>query len=318
MSRSTARRSRRPFYLLLALIAVASLLASACSSAASLPVDRKPVDDGSGVAAPGGAEFGPSQPDPAQPPDQSVGKADSALIVRTGSLDLEVKDFDTALAKARTAIVGVGGYIGQSQMALKSDQPYGSVTYRVPVARWDDAVAALKALSTKVVSEQSQAVEITKSVVDLEAHIANLRATEQQLLAIMSKAVKISDILEVQGQLTTVRGDIEQLVAERDGLKDQAAYGTLTVGWSVPLVAAVTVAQQGFEPAKIVDAAVAQLVQIGQGLLTVGIWLAILGLPILISMLLVLGILFLIARWFGRRRRFPVAPMGPDAGAGAV
>ncbi|MFI5253842.1 MAG: DUF4349 domain-containing protein [Candidatus Limnocylindrales bacterium] len=315
MIRSTARRPHRPFYLVLALIAVASVLAAACARARGLRVAGMRVDAGSGVSGPGGAESAPAA-SAGQPPDQSVGQsADSALIVRTGSLDLEVKDFDTALAKARTAIVGMGGYIGQSQMALKGDQPYGSVTYRVPVARWDDAVAALKALSSKVVSEQSQAVEVTKSVVDLEAHIANLQATEQQLLTIMSKAVKISDILDVQGQLTTVRGDIEQLVAERDGLKDQAAYGTLTVGWSVPVVAAVTVAQQGFDPAKIVDSAVAQLVQLGQGLLTAGIWLAIVGLPVLIGGLLVLGVLFLIARWLGRRRR---APLGPDTGAAAV
>jgi hypothetical protein len=77
-------------------------------------------------------------------------------------------------------------------------------------------------------------------------------------------------------------------------------------------VAAVTVAQQGFDPSKIVDAAVAQLVQWGQGLLTIGIWLAIIGLPLLIGGLLVFGIVFLIFRRlvFGRSE-----PIGPGTGA---
>ncbi len=119
--------------------------------------------------------------------------------------------------------------------------------------------------------------------------------------------VMISDIRECQGQLTTVRGDIEQLVAERDALKKQATCGTRAVGWSTPLVA-VTAVQQGFDAAKIVDAAVAQLVGLGQGLLTVGIWLAIVGLPVLIVGLVVFGLVYLVARRLRPPRRPPVGP----------
>jgi hypothetical protein len=313
--KSTTRRLRRPLVLTLTVLAIAALLLG-CSSSASAPLQAvgDPVGEGTGDQSDAGNPQPVATSGPAQGlPDRQL--SDQALIVHTGSLDLEVKDFDAALAKARTAIAGLGGYISQSQMALDGDRPYGSITYRVPSSRWDDAVAALKGLASKVVKEQTQAVEVTKAVVDLEAHIANLRATEQQLLAIMTKAVKISDILEVQGQLTTVRGDIEQLVAERDGLKDQAAYGTLAVGWSTPVVAAVASVQKGFDPANVVDAAVAQLVGLGQGLLTVGIWLAILGLPLLIGGLLALLIVLLVARRFGFGRR---PPLGPDAGAPPV
>jgi hypothetical protein len=305
MIRSTTRRLRRPLPLLFTIIATVALAVACASGGAPVPA-AAPAGErmGSSFSDQGGVSGQTAAPDAAQSGNRLV---DEALIVRTGSLELEVKDFDASLAKARTAIVGLGGYISQSQMALDGDRPYGSVTYRVPSARWDDALTALKGLSTKVVKEQTQAVEVTKSVVDLEAHIANLRATEQQLLTIMSKAIKITDILEVQSQLTNVRGEIEQLVAERDGLKDQAAYGTLAVGWTIPVVA-VTAAQQGFDTSKIVDAAVAQLVQLGQGLLTAGIWLAIVGLPLLIAGLLVLGVLLLIARRLGLGRRPPVAP----------
>ncbi|MGH2408311.1 MAG: DUF4349 domain-containing protein [Candidatus Limnocylindrales bacterium] len=307
MTRSHTRPARRPLFILFSISAALMVVAACASSTGALPdagANGGPVSapavlgagDGSGSTAGGTGNQAVPEATSAPAQRQDAIGADSALIVRTGSLDLEVKDFDASLAKARTAIVGLGGYVSASQLALDGDRPYGSITYRVPSARWDDAVTALKGLSSKVVKEQTQAVEVTKSVVDLEAHIANRRATEQQLMTIMTKAVKIADILEVQAQLDTVRGDIEQLVAERDGLKDQASYGTLTVGWSVPVVAAVTVVQQGFDASKIVDTAVAQLVQWGQGLLTIGIWLAIIGLPLLIGGLLVFGIVWFIFR----------------------
>ena len=58
-------------------------------------------------------------------------------------------------------------------------------------------------------SEQTQAVEVTGPVVDLQARIRNLGASETALQVIAARATKISDILEIQAQLTGVRGEIE-------------------------------------------------------------------------------------------------------------
>lgn len=306
MSSTTIRSARRSALYLVPLLAAAALVAGCAASGAA------PQQVGAGAAAaPGynslsaadglqqdGAQRasvgGDGQPAPAG--------RDGALIVKTGTLQIEVRDFDSALAKARTAIVGVGGYISGSQMALDGDRPYASITYRIPAAGWDDAIQALKDLGTKVVAEQTQAVDVTTAVVDLDARIDNLRATERALQAIMAKATKIPDILEVQSQLSSAQGQIEQLVAERDHFKDQAAYGTLTVGWTVPVVA-VTAAQEGWDAAKVIDQAVAQLVQLGQGLFSVGIWFGIVGLPLLLGGLVLLGILLLVARRLGLGRR---------------
>ena len=311
----TSRPTRRPSLTILTLLAISALAAACATGAAPAPaggaggevgsvVDgRTGFDQGAGPAATAG---------PAEGSGDDSAARDETLVVKTGTLDLEVKDFDASLARARTAIIGLGGYISGSQMAFDGDRPYASITYRIPAARWDDALVALKGLATKVVGEQTQAVEVTSTVIDLDARIDNLRATERSLQAIMAKATKIPDILEVQSQLSNVRGQIEQLVAERDHLKDQAAYGTMTVGWTIPLVA-VTQAQQGWDPAKIVDEAVAQLVQLGQGLFSIAIWFAIVGLPLLIVGLVLLGIALVVARRLGFGRRPPTEPQAGGA-----
>jgi uncharacterized protein DUF4349 len=302
------RSARRPLHTALALLVVI-LVIGACSSAGAGPVlDTVGSAIGGEVQRDASGGYGAPLPAASAAPagatedEQAVGQRDDALIVRTGSLAIEVTDFDAALAKARTAVTGLGGYISGSQMATDGDQPYASITYRIPSDRWDDAMTALKALGSKVISEQTQAVEVTTAVVDLDARIDNLRVTERSLQAIMAQATKIPDILEVQSQLTTVRGEIEQLTAERDHLKDQASYGTLTVGWSMPVVAVATV-QGDWDPAAIVDAALAQLVQLGQGVFTAGIWLAIVGVPLLLVGLLLIGAIALVARRLGAGRR---------------
>ncbi|HEY8167442.1 MAG TPA: DUF4349 domain-containing protein [Candidatus Limnocylindrales bacterium] len=299
-------RSRRRSTLTILAVLACLMVVGACSGAGATFVGGEAGardDAGGGVAAQ--PQQAPEAPGVAST-ETNASQVDGALIVRTGSLDMEVADFDAAIARARTVVTGFGGYISGSQMATDGDAPYASITYRIPSDRWDDALAALKLLGTKVISEQTQAVDVTTAVVDLDARIENLRVTEQSLQAIMTQATKIPDILEVQNQLTAVRGQIEQLTAEREHLAQQASYGTLTVGWSVPVVAVTTV-QGEWDPASIVDEALARLVQLGQGATTAAIWLVIVGLPLLLIGVVVVGLVLLVARRLSRPRPEPTA-----------
>ena len=156
-----------------------------------------------------------------------------------------------------------------SQRAGDGESAVATVTYRIPAARWDEALAILRGLAVKVLGEQTQTDEVTGQVRDLGARIANLRATESALQAIMAKAIKISDVLEVQAQLTDVRGQIEQLETEKQHLEEQATYGTLSVTLGLETVA-VEEARKGFDPAAEADRATASLVEIGQALASAG------------------------------------------------
>ena len=89
---------------------------------------------------------------------------------------------------------------------------------------------------------------MTGQVIDLEARIRNLQASEVALQGIAERATKIADVLEVQAQLTDVRGQIEELTAQLKDLNDRAGYATLTARFIVPIVAT-TAAAKGWDPA---------------------------------------------------------------------
>ena len=148
------------------LLATASLVVAACSSAAEAPVAR----DGGEAARPGRrwrprsraqdqAGFPGSRTrrgtSGGDGPDNLV-NPDQPLIVKTGTLQLEVADVPKALADAKAAIAALGGYVSGSQESNERDQPVAQITYRIPADRWDDALAALRGLATKVVSEQTR------------------------------------------------------------------------------------------------------------------------------------------------------------------
>jgi hypothetical protein len=285
-------------------VAAVALVVMACAGSASAPREGQsavgaPVPAGGDAFTGAGGVVGIASAAPtAGPASQNgdtsaaigaIGARDDARIIRTGSIDLQVSDVPKALRTARDGIVAMGGYVGASNTSNDGDQPTAEITYRIPADRWEDALDLLRGLNgltTKVVTEHTEAVEVTGQVIDLQARITNLQASEVALQGIAERATKISDVLEVQAQLTDVRGQIEELTAQLKDLNDRAGYATLTAQFSVPIVAT-TVAAKGWEPGAVVDEAAASMISILQSLAGAGIWFLIVWLPILI----VLGVL---------------------------
>ena len=237
------------------------------------------------------------------------------LIIKTGEIAIQVGGLDPALASANQLIVGMGGYSSGSERFGDGDDAQASVTYRVPAARWDEALAGLRGLAEKVLTERSSTQDVTSQVVDLGARIANLQATERALQAIMDRATAIKDVLTVQAELTKTRSEIEQLTAQKLRFEGQAAFSTVTVTFALkpdPILAE----QKGFDAGTEVEQASASLVSILQGLATAGIWFGIVWLPILLT----LALITIVGAWAYRRFRptrgsaFPGTP-APTADA---
>jgi hypothetical protein len=239
--------------------------------------------------------------------DQSavVAAADARQIIKTGQLSLEVSSISDAISKSEAAISGpnsLGGSVDSSSQSGTGDEATATITFKIPADKWDQAIAALRNIGGKVLSQQTGTTDATATVVDLNARIDNLQKTEAALQAIMARATLIADVITVENQLSLVQGQIEELTAERDSLKTQAAMSTLTVSYQLPARTVTTQATQDWTLSNQIDVAGAALVRIGQGLATMGVWLVIVILPIGIVLGLLLGILWLVRRVTRRGR----------------
>jgi hypothetical protein len=308
---SVPRSSYVVVALLIVAVATVAILMAGSQASTILSTVGSPI---------GGPDLGAAgQPDVADPAPTTEPAANgqaalagapppALLIVRTGTLELEVVDLRQAITAADSAVTRAGGYVSASIRKATADDATAQVTYRIPSSAWDTTLAALHALAHEVSSEQIKTEEVTGQVVDLTARISNLRATEAALQAIMAKATKISDVLEVQEQLTTTRGEIERLVAEKASLVDQASFGNLGVTFRLPAQPKPTVTPKpvkGWDPGTDVASATGKLVRIGQKATTAGIWLAIVGLPVAIGGLILLLVgwqMVRLARWMLARR----------------
>jgi Domain of unknown function (DUF4349) len=305
---------------ILALGLVATFMLAACGGSTAAPVGPvgAPIAGGSTGSERSAASAAPSAAAAAQPgngnSNPSSAVSDNLKIVYTGSLQLVVADLPQALAKGRTAVEAIGGYIGASEESNTGDRSVATITYRIPSDRWQEVIAGLRGLATDVVYEQTQATEVGGQIVDLEARLRNLRASEAALVEIAKGTGKVSDLLEVEAQLTEVRGQIEQLDAQRSQLQDQVAYGTLVTTFGTE-IKAVQETAKGWDPASDVDSALATLISVGQAIASAAIWFAIVWLPLLLALLVLVLVVRFLYRRFGPKPK-PREPIPGWGGGG--
>lgn len=153
----------------------------------------------------------------------------SRMVIKTGGLSLVVENVSETAKKIVEYVKSKNGWVSNSSVSEDEQVPRGSVTVRVPAENFDEAMKNFRNLAQKVKYETSQGADITEEYVDLESRLRNLNAAEEQLLEIMKRSGKVSDILEVQRELTNVRAQIEQIKGRMQYLEKSVEMATITV-----------------------------------------------------------------------------------------
>jgi hypothetical protein len=160
-----------------------------------------------------------------QTPAQSARK-----IIYEGRIDLKVD----SLASTQQAVLRLvdehGGFLSDSdQSSLTDAQPHASWKVRVPVDRFRPLVAAVARLG-EVRQNRVSSQDVTEEFFDVEARIRNKQEEEKRLLKILSDVTgKLKDILEIERELSRVRGEVERVQGRLRFLANQTELSTLTI-----------------------------------------------------------------------------------------
>jgi len=173
------------------------------------------------VSLPTAARGAEAKPATSETAAQGTSTTADRKIVRTGALELTVNSPADTAEQIRLMTERIGGYLEAAQIGGTKEAPMANITIRVPAARYEEVKAGIRKLAARVESERTDAQDVTRQYVDMEARLRNLRAEEAQYLVIMKSAYKVDDLLEVSQKLSETRGQIEQQRAEFQALSKQ-------------------------------------------------------------------------------------------------
>lgn len=299
------------------MVLAAALAVTGCGAAdgGSASSADKAAAPGAGNARPGAADSVASGAGGAKSthPSKATGTSVPAgsHIIRTASLTLQVKDVPKALDSARTAAVDAGGYVGDETTTRDGGgRERTRAVLRVPTDRYDAVLSSLEGTG-KVVERTAKAEDVTDQVVDVESRVKSQRVSVARVRELMDQATKLSDVVALEGELSTRESDLDALLAQQASLKDRTSLATITLSLSeTPLKQA---AKKSGTPG-FVDA----LTGGWDAFVTMLRWIAVVFgvvLPFLLSAGLLLALWLRLART-GQPRR-PGAEAAP-AGAGSL
>lgn len=159
----------------------------------------------------------------------------SRMVIKTATLNLEISNYEEALAQIQKIATQYGGYlISASTQTHDNNIKSGNMTIRIDAKNFDTALQDLKKLAQKVEQESVQGNDVTEEFYDLTARLDNKRKAEKRYQEILASAKTTKDILEVEQALTNVREEIERMEGRKRFLEDQVSLSTINVNLHQP------------------------------------------------------------------------------------
>jgi hypothetical protein len=149
-------------------------------------------------------------------------------LIRTADMRIQVGDVTAAL-KATDSIARTNeSLVADSRTTQDADgKKTADVVMRVPAQRFAGVLQALRTLG-EVKQEGIGTQDITKAYADLETRLAVKEQTVTRLRALMdSHSAKLSDVLDVERELSRAITELEQMKGERQFYDQQIALSTV-------------------------------------------------------------------------------------------
>lgn len=170
--------------------------------------------------------------------DSLARNAQSELkIIKTGNLDITVKNYDESVEHIKNEIETRGGYVESFSSYVYSNRwvngeqislREGNLTLKVPSDQYEETFETLKTYG-EVVNENESSKDVTESYVDTESRMLVKKTEEERLVELLAKAENVEDIISIEGRLSEVRGEIESYEARLKDWDRNVSYSIISL-----------------------------------------------------------------------------------------
>ena len=148
-------------------------------------------------------------------------------IVKTASLNAEVKDYKTFSQKLSEQVKRYGGYISQEEQSQSDYQIQNSVVIKVPVDQFEDAVNDLTKDVSKLNDKHISSEDVTTQLIDGKSRLEAKRQVRLRYLDLLRQAKNMEEILTVQKEINDIQEDIELVNGRINTLSHASVMSTI-------------------------------------------------------------------------------------------
>lgn len=213
--------------------------------------------------------------------DALYNNEEGSKVQKTGTVTMLVRNIDDTVDSMESVNSKYSGQVTNIYDYGRGNERFVQITVKVPVENFETYYEELRGLDGEVTYANIGTNDLTEQYIDITSRLENLKQVEAQLVEILKNASSVQDILAVQKELNTVRGDIESYEAQKRYFDSQTDYAYISITFSIDKEG-LNISDEPWKPLGEFRAALNALVSVLRGLVNAGIWLLVFSPVVLI------------------------------------
>lgn len=156
-------------------------------------------------------------------------------IIKSGNLRFQTDDLEQTYGQVQSAVKKYNALIKNDSQQNNDYQFSRTINIRIPNQHFDtfisDISKGVKYFDIKEISSQ----DVTEEYIDVAYRIKTKKVLEERYLELLKKANKVSEMLEIEGQLSEIREEIEAKEGRLKYLQNKVSMSTLDITFYKPI-----------------------------------------------------------------------------------
>jgi len=151
-------------------------------------------------------------------------------IIKSAYMAVETTEFERTTDTITGKVSAIGGFIESSSVRGSRVSDIRSANYqlRIPKEHFESFLDSVREIGFVSV-EQIFGEDITGQYFDTEARLRTLEVQEERLLTLLARADKLTDIIEIERELSRIRFEIESLTGTLQGWDQLIQFSRVSV-----------------------------------------------------------------------------------------
>lgn len=160
--------------------------------------------------------------------DENQNEANTKII-KTANLRFATANIDESYALVQKSAQKYKAILQNDNTGKDYYSVYRNVTLRIPKQHFDAFINDLSKGVAYFDRKEISAQDVTDQYIDIKARIKAKKTLENRYLELLAKANKVSEILEIEKELATIREEIEAKEGQLNYLQSQVSMSTVTI-----------------------------------------------------------------------------------------
>ncbi|KAF2334658.1 DUF4349 domain-containing protein [Flavobacterium ginsenosidimutans] len=167
--------------------------------------------------------------DPVAAPAPKVKQEIEQKIIKEATLRFETDNLENTFGQIQKAVASSKARIINDSEGKDYGTVFRNLIVKVPSQNFDrfinDVSKGVSYFEVKNISAQ----DVTEQYIDLTSRLKTKKKLEERYLEILKKANKVSEILEIEEQISTIREEIESKEGQLKYLESRVSESTITI-----------------------------------------------------------------------------------------